>query len=342
MLDTSMSTDAQAILMLCTSLGLSKDVKPLSLSEWNKVAAALSERKLRPGDLLGRDTAALAADTATDAVNAQRMARLLERGGQVALELERFAERGIWVVTRADSNYPRGWKVRLKHLAPVVLYGAGPLPSVHHQSMAIVGSRDADEAGLEFTRQLARACVEAGFAVVSGGARGTDAAAVAQSVELHGRAYTVLADGLEQTLKKRDTVAAVRSERLTLVSVQHPASHFSVHAAMGRNKLIYCLADWATVISSSVESGGTWAGATEDLERRWVPLFARNEPNAPDGNRRLLAMGAHSLERSHIASANTLATHLAVGGPNTAPTGAPSSARESQLDFGDDEGPAKP
>lgn len=310
-LESAVSPDAQAMLLLCTTLGLPRDVTPLSLPEWNRVAAALSERGLRPGALLGRDATALSQDAAADAVTAERMASLLERGGQLALELERLAERGVWTLTRADRSYPRGWKQRLKQSAPVAVFGAGPLPIGKERAMAIVGSRDVDEAGLRFTRGLATACADSGLTVVSGGARGVDAAAVTQCLESYGQACVVLADGLEQTLRKREMIAAVRERRLTLLSVQHPASHFSAGAALARNRLIYCIADWATVVAAAANGGGTWAGATENLQHGWVPLLVRDEPGAPVGNRQLLSLGARALAGIDIASGDALTNHLA-------------------------------
>jgi DNA processing protein len=46
---------------------------------------------------------------------------------------------------------------------------------------------------------------------------------------------------------------------------------------MRRNKLIYALADAALVVNSDFEKGGTWAGATEQLDRlRMVPVYVRS------------------------------------------------------------------
>ena len=42
---------------------------------------------------------------------------------------------------------------------------------------------------------------------------------------------------------------------------------------MGRNRLIYTLADYAIIVASDAETGGTWAGATETLKNGWVPIF---------------------------------------------------------------------
>jgi predicted Rossmann fold nucleotide-binding protein DprA/Smf involved in DNA uptake len=65
---------------------------------------------------------------------------------------------------------------------------------------------------------------------------------------------------------------------------------------MGRNKYIYAVADYALVVSSSVGKGGTWAGATEALERiKDVPIFVRMQGTVPEGNRQLLKKGAQPL-----------------------------------------------
>jgi predicted Rossmann fold nucleotide-binding protein DprA/Smf involved in DNA uptake len=45
---------------------------------------------------------------------------------------------------------------------------------------------------------------------------------------------------------------------------------------MQRNKLIYALADAALVMSSDLKKGGTWAGATEQLDKfRIIPVYVR-------------------------------------------------------------------
>ena len=64
--------------------------------------------------------------------------------------------------------------------------------------------------------------------------------------------------------------------RLALISPYDPAAGFNVGHAMGRNKLIYALADAALVVSSDHGKGGTWEGAVEQLERlKLVPVYVR-------------------------------------------------------------------
>ena len=57
------------------------------------------------------------------------------------------------------------------------------------------------------------------------------------------------------------------------------------------NKLIYCLAEYAVVVSSDLNKGGTWAGASEVLKNDWLPLFVRQYPDLPEGNEELIKMG---------------------------------------------------
>jgi hypothetical protein len=59
---------------------------------------------------------------------------------------------------------------------------------------------------------------------------------------------------------------------------------------MERNKYVYCLAEYAIVVATDAQKGGTWTGAIENLRRDWgVPLFVRSEPESPPGNEQLLA-----------------------------------------------------
>jgi len=62
---------------------------------------------------------------------------------------------------------------------------------------------------------------------------------------------------------------------------------------MQRNKIIYCLADAALVVSSEVNKGGTWAGAIEQLERfKSHAVYVRTDSGASEGNKELESRGA--------------------------------------------------
>jgi predicted Rossmann fold nucleotide-binding protein DprA/Smf involved in DNA uptake len=106
---------------------------------------------------------------------------------------------------------------------------------------------------------------------------------------------------------------------LALVTPYAPGAGFSVGAAMGRNKLIYALADYALVIASDVDKGGTWAGATEALKARWIPVFVLDGLQSPEGNRQLLQKGAVPLPDTLLTPSFALQAWLEAQALNFSP-----------------------
>jgi predicted Rossmann fold nucleotide-binding protein DprA/Smf involved in DNA uptake len=146
--------------------------------------------------------------------------------------------------------------------------------------------------------------------VVSGGARGTDRLAMGAALEAGGVAFGVLADSLERTVRQPDLRQLLMDGQLVLLTPYAPTAGFSVGAAMGRNKVIYGLADFAVVVSSDYQTGGTWAGAAEALKAGWCPVFARDGAEVPKGNRELLKLGAVPLAEADLKTTDSLADWL--------------------------------
>lgn len=309
-----LSENTQAILLLTAPL-LARAAAPaqelLSGREYGRLARRLRELQRQPADLLASDNADLLRSCATVA-DPQRLQRLLLRGFQLAQALESWQTRGLWVVSRADPNYPRRLKTLLKEDAPPVLYGCGNSALLDGGGLAVVGSREVDEALIAYTEQVGRLAANAGKIVVSGGARGVDQAAVRGSLTAGGRAIGVLADGLEKAALARDHREPLSSGRLSLISPYDPHSGFNVGHAMQRNKLVYALSDAALVVNSDLAKGGTWAGATEQLERlHLVPIYVRSTGTPARGLAALRELGA--LPWPNPTDAEGLATALSLG-----------------------------
>lgn len=318
----NLTTDSQVVLLLCSHLGLPADADPtpLTLREWNPLVRKLQASSLeRPGVLLGLSAAELQAALDLTTAEAERLARLLERGGALAIELERLASLGIWALTRADESYPQRLRQRLKESAPAVIFGAGDLNLLGQPGLAVVGARNIDEAGTAMAEFVGNACARCGLAVYSGGARGVDAVTMGAALEARGAVVGALADSLERALRAPDARSALAEGTLTLITPYSPNAGFSVGAAMGRNKMIYALADYALVISCDAEKGGTWAGATEAIKAGWVPVFVRAGLDAPDGNRLLLQRGALPFPDPFDEPASALADWLASHSPAVEP-----------------------
>jgi predicted Rossmann fold nucleotide-binding protein DprA/Smf involved in DNA uptake len=218
-----------------------------------------------------------------------RIETLLGRAGQFGMALAAWNEKGIFALTVCDEDYPKALRTKLRELAPPVLYYAGSLSLLGNQGVAVVGSRDIEEDAFTFTGQLARRCVKDGLNIVSGGARGIDSIAENAANSAGGSTVIVVADSLENKIRQKETREAVMKKQALILSAFRPNMHFQAYAAMERNKYIYALADYAVVVSSSYNQGGTWAGATENIKHKWTPMFVRQAQNMPEGNSQLLS-----------------------------------------------------
>lgn len=295
-----MSEDGAVVAMLCSHLGLGgRDeltVAPLTLKEWNTLARKIHDSEIKqPHGLLGLSIEALTTVLGLASAEAERIVHLLARGGSMALELEHLAASGIWCVTRADDAYPVRLRNALKHQSPAVLFGAGELEILEKPAIAIIGSRNLDERGVEFAQRLGGLCARHSVVVVSGGARGTDRISMQAALDAGGRAVGVLADSLGRSIRQPDVREFIADGRLVLLTPYRPDNGFSIGAAMGRNKVIYGSADYSVVVSSEYQKGGTWSGAVETLAAGWCPVFVRSGDDAPAGNRELINKGAQPL-----------------------------------------------
>ncbi len=295
--DMKLTPDSQAMVMLCSRLGFSRqnEVKTFTLRDWNPLARKLADEDMRPGDLLGLSAVDINKEVDVSLEEAERIAFLLERGTAIAIELERLSSLGIWVWTRADENYPARYRQHLKDSAPLILFGSGDIYLPGQPGVAMVGSRYVAEEVKKFAEEIGNICAHNGLVVYSGGAKGIDSSSMKAALEGRGTAVGVLAHSLQKSIRATDYRMALENKYLTLLSPYLPSAGFSVGGAMGRNKLIYTLADYALVISSDFNKGGTWAGATENLKNGWVPLFVMDSIQMPEGNKMLLEKGAISM-----------------------------------------------
>ncbi|MEA3337399.1 MAG: DNA-processing protein DprA [Chloroflexota bacterium] len=307
-----LSEDTQAILLLCGPLGTpaATEIKALNVREYNRVADWLRASEMRPGDLLRPSVMIQLQEERPEGVEVSRVGALLDRGTALALATEGWTNQGMWVLSRADSSYPRQMKERLKRSAPPILYGAGNVDLLSEGGLAVVGSRNAEPEAGEFTRRVGNVCALQGIQVISGAARGIDAEAMGATLDAGGTVIGILPGSLAWAVLASGNRQALLDERLVLTSPYRPEAGFTVGQAMGRNKTIYALADWALVVSASKGKGGTWTGAMENLKQRRVPLFVRDGDRIPAGNRHLLSLGGNALTESDLDEEIDLRQHL--------------------------------
>ncbi len=294
---TNLSLDTEAILLLCGRFGSERgeSYSPLTQKEYERLAKWLIEGKLRPSDLIGGALTDRFGELVNAGLEPHRIKSLISRGTAMALSLEKWQRSGLWVLSRSDAAYPKRLKKKLGQSAPPLLYGAGDTSLLDIGGLAVVGSRNVTEASLEYTREVGSACAKDGMGVISGGAKGVDAAGMQGAGEAGGMVIGVLAADLLRASVNRQNRMGIQSGKLVLTSPFNPDAGFNTGNAMARNRFIYALADYALVVESAEGEGGTWAGAIENLRHGWSPLFVRTPSESP-GNAALIAKGGKGFD----------------------------------------------
>ena len=125
---------------------------------------------------------------------AERIAGACRAPGRVTEELRLAAKSGCTVLTQADAEYPE--PLRQIPDPPLAIYRKGAWTEADRIAVAIVGSRQPSLYGQDVAKRLAYDLAARGVTVVSGLARGIDAAAHRGALEAGGRTLAVLGNGL--------------------------------------------------------------------------------------------------------------------------------------------------
>lgn len=292
-----LSSNAQATILLTSyfSRPNKDDAKPLTNTEWGKLASWLIEKKLTPAAFIEKDAKTLLDGWEDAKITSERIVELLGRGHSFALAMEKWERAGLWVLTRSDIAYPKRLKSRLKMQAPPVLFGCGNQELLNTSGLAVVGSRKAMPDDLSFTQHIGRNAAHNGVVIISGAAKGIDETSMLASVENGGFAIGVLADSLLKASSSAKWRKGLMEQRAVLISSFYPESSFNVGNAMARNKYIYCLADTSLVVHSG-RTGGTISGAKENLKKQWVPMWVKPSDDPGAANSELVNLGGHLLD----------------------------------------------
>jgi predicted Rossmann fold nucleotide-binding protein DprA/Smf involved in DNA uptake len=317
-----MSANTQAILLLTAPLIAGRGTSSselLSPGEYKRLARHLREIQRQPADLVSADAADLLR-ACQPVIDEARLQRLVGRGFLLSQVIERWQARAIWVVSRADAEYPRRLKARLREDAPAVIYGCGDIGLLETGGLAVVGSRHVDDSLIDYTMAVGRLAARARRTVVSGGAKGIDQAAMRGALEVGGKVSGVVADSLEKTTMNREHRNLLLDGQLVLMSPYDPSAGFNVGNAMQRNKLIYALADASLVVSSDLKKGGTWTGAIEQLDKlKFVPVYVRSTEGSSPGLDALRNKGALPWPNPQDADAFEAVFEVAAPAPVTPP-----------------------
>ena len=286
-----MNDNSAILFALCSHIEEDDRINPLEPREWSGLAKKLMERQLEPKALLQLSSQEIRDALELDDAAFERLQRLLNREASLAFALNRLGDAGIFVVTRADAQYPKRLKNALGNTCPPLFYYAGELSLLDLAAVGYAGSCSVSEEDLRFTRNTVEKTVQHGFIVVSGGAKGVDSAAETAALELGSAAVSFLSDSMTRKIKAPQNLKALQNQKMLLLSAVNPDAGFHAGTAMMRNRYIYIQSQATIVVKSDYNKGGTWSGAVESMKHQWAPVFCRSLPKTP-GNQALIEQGA--------------------------------------------------
>jgi DNA processing protein len=240
-------------------------------------------------------TAVFAAHTDAHLLDAPRSARFASFRARFdeARFLRELSERGYRWLARSDPAFPA--RLRSIHDPPPGLFirGAAPVALLDRPSVAIVGARACSHYGSSVASSLARELAEAGVLVVSGLARGVDAAAHRGAL-LAGTTVAVLGCGIDRDYPRTHaSLAAEITREGLIVSEYAPGVEPAPWRFPARNRIVAGLT-LATLVIEARERSGALITADLALDEGREVLAVPGEITSllSRGTNHLLRLGA--------------------------------------------------
>jgi DNA processing protein len=221
-------------------------------------------------------------------------------------------QNGVTIVTEPDPNYPSA----VRHIPdpPGVLFVRGEIKPSDGIAVAIVGTRHATQYGLVQAERLAAGLARCGYTIVSGLARGIDAAAHRGAIKAGGRTLAVLGSGVLNIYPpENESLANEIVARGALISENPPRSPPLSGAFPQRNRIVTGLSLGVIVVEAADRSGAL-ISARHAMEQDRI-VFA--VPGRVDSR---MSRGCHRLIRDGAKLVETVDDVLEELGPLATPT----------------------
>ena len=216
---------------------------------------------------------------------------------QVRNELELAERAGVRIILAGDEEFPEA--LRNIHDCPALLYVRGRLDRNDAVALGVVGSRRCTYYGLEQAERFGGLLARAGFTVVSGGARGIDAAAHRGALAAGGRTLAVMGCGLSKTYPPENAglfEQIVAEDRGALVSELPMAVGVQGRNFPLRNRIISGLS-LGTLVVEAGRRCGAMITAREAIEqgREVFAIPGRIDSVMSQGTNDIIASGSAKL-----------------------------------------------
>lgn len=247
-------------------------------------------------------------------------------------EIAALEKIGGRMIALADPDYPR--LLAATEDAPPILSLLGDAGRLADRAIAVVGARNASGAGRKFGRELSAELGRLGFVIVSGLARGMDAAA--HEGALATGTVAVMAGGVDIVYPRENATlySSIRDSGVLIseqpLGLNPTARHFPI-----RNRLVSGLSLGVVVVEASLRSGSLITARLAGEQGREVmavpgsPLDPRSR-----GANKLLRDGAALVEEAAdvVAALGSAAGRLAESAAHSDPVPEPPKPLNSEVE----------
>ncbi|MDC9729447.1 MAG: DNA-processing protein DprA [Methyloprofundus sp.] len=172
----------------------------------------------------------------------------------IKADLVWLAQENNHAILYSDANYPQ----QLKEIAdpPPILFARGDIDLIHFPQIAIVGSRNPSQSGLQIAYEFAESLANSGFTITSGLALGIDAASHKGALSAQGATIAVTGTGLDRVYPAAHKSLATDIAATGVILSEFPpgtlakANHFP-----RRNRIISGLCMGLLVVEAAQKSG---------------------------------------------------------------------------------------
>ena len=216
-------------------------------------------------------------------------------------ELVHMRRMGIRITTIVSDDYPPLLKETVG--APIVLYYKGSLAQCSGNTFAIVGTRSPTRNGIAHTKEISKELAAAGVCIVSGMARGIDAAAHAGALETACAGAAVLGCGVDVIYpRENQKLYDGLCEQGAVISEYPPATLPTAGNFPPRNRIISGMCRGILVAEGAKKSGASITASFAAEQSRDVfalpgdiGLPQARLPNSLIAEGAILVEGTHSI-----------------------------------------------
>jgi len=209
----------------------------------------------------------------------------------ISMQLEIAKELGARLIPITSEDYPK--LLKKASSSPEILYVLGDfsvLERLHKDCISIAGTRRSTEYGERCAYNLGKEFVSLGWTVVSGLARGIDAAAHRGCIDANGRTVAAVGSGVDVMYPKETISERNRILEHGLVVSEYPfRTRPLVVNLKRRNKIIVGLSEASIIVQTGIK-GGAYNAVQAAKEQKKLVFAIRPDSDQKqfDGNLELI------------------------------------------------------